>query len=37
VRWNIHSSRRVYDSQWVRLRLDDVELPNGDHVDHRGR
>lgn len=34
MRWNVHGTRVVYDSPWVRVRLDDVELPSGTHIDH---
>jgi len=34
MRWTIHSERSVYDSEWVRLVLADVELPDGFRFDH---
>lgn len=34
TRWNVHSTHEIYDSPWVRLRLDDVTLPSGSRVDH---
>jgi len=34
MQWRIHGSRRVYDSPWVGLRIDDVELPSGTRIDH---
>jgi 8-oxo-dGTP pyrophosphatase MutT (NUDIX family) len=36
VRWTVHGERTLYDSDWLRLALADVELPSGerfeDHV-----
>jgi len=34
VRWKVHGRRTMYESDWVNVRLDDVELPDGAHVDH---
>jgi 8-oxo-dGTP pyrophosphatase MutT (NUDIX family) len=34
VRWTVHGERSLYDSEWVQLRLADVELPNGTRFDH---
>jgi 8-oxo-dGTP pyrophosphatase MutT (NUDIX family) len=34
MRWTIHGERSVYDSEWVRLVLADVELPGGTRFDH---
>jgi len=34
VRWTVHGERSLYDSEWVRLRLADVELPDGTRFDH---
>jgi 8-oxo-dGTP pyrophosphatase MutT (NUDIX family) len=34
VRWTVHSERSLYESEWLHLRLADVEFPNGDHADH---
>jgi 8-oxo-dGTP pyrophosphatase MutT (NUDIX family) len=34
MRWTIHGERPVYDSEWVRLMLADVELPGGIRFDH---
>jgi 8-oxo-dGTP pyrophosphatase MutT (NUDIX family) len=33
-RWVVHGRRTIYTSEWVELRLDDVELPGGRRVDH---
>jgi 8-oxo-dGTP pyrophosphatase MutT (NUDIX family) len=29
MRWTVHGERTVYDSEWVRLALVDVEIPGG--------
>jgi ADP-ribose pyrophosphatase YjhB (NUDIX family) len=34
VRWTVHGERTLYDSEWVRLALVDVELPSGGRYDH---
>lgn len=34
ARWRVHGERVVYDSDWVRLALDEVELPDGRRLDH---
>jgi 8-oxo-dGTP pyrophosphatase MutT (NUDIX family) len=34
VRWIVHSRRDVYASEWVRVSLDDVEIPGGDRFEH---
>jgi 8-oxo-dGTP pyrophosphatase MutT (NUDIX family) len=34
MRWKIHSTKPIYDSPWVRLRVDDVELPGGQRIEH---
>lgn len=34
MRWTIHGERTIYDSPWVRLALVDVELPDGQHLEH---
>jgi 8-oxo-dGTP pyrophosphatase MutT (NUDIX family) len=34
VRWRVHGERTVYDSEWVRLTLVDVELPDGERFEH---
>jgi 8-oxo-dGTP pyrophosphatase MutT (NUDIX family) len=34
VRWTIHGERSLYDSEWVRLHLADVELPGGERFEH---
>jgi 8-oxo-dGTP pyrophosphatase MutT (NUDIX family) len=34
VRWTIHGERSLYESEWVNLRLVDVELPGGERFEH---
>jgi 8-oxo-dGTP pyrophosphatase MutT (NUDIX family) len=34
VRWQIHGERELYDSEWVRLTLVDVEIPGGERFEH---
>jgi 8-oxo-dGTP pyrophosphatase MutT (NUDIX family) len=34
VRWTIHGERSLYESEWVRLRLVDVEIPGGPRFEH---
>jgi hypothetical protein len=34
VRWKVHGERVLYDSEWIRLALADVEIPGGERFDH---
>jgi 8-oxo-dGTP pyrophosphatase MutT (NUDIX family) len=34
VRWQVHGERVLYDSEWVRLSLVDVEIPGGERFEH---
>jgi 8-oxo-dGTP pyrophosphatase MutT (NUDIX family) len=34
MRWTVHGERELYDSDWVRLTLVDVEIPNGERFEH---
>ena len=34
MRWTVHGERSLYESEWVNLRLVDVELPDGDRFEH---
>ena len=34
VRWTVHGERSLYESEWVNLRLADVELPDGKRFEH---
>ncbi|MFD0470349.1 NUDIX domain-containing protein [Nonomuraea thailandensis] len=35
MRWQVHSEKSVYLDQWLDVRVADVELPDGRHLDHR--
>lgn len=32
--WRNHGEHTVYENRWVRVAMADVELPNGQHLDH---
>ncbi len=34
MRWTVHGERTLYDSDWLRLALVDVELPSGERFEH---
>jgi 8-oxo-dGTP pyrophosphatase MutT (NUDIX family) len=34
MRWNVHGERAIYDSDWVRLSLVDVDVPGHGRIDH---
>jgi 8-oxo-dGTP pyrophosphatase MutT (NUDIX family) len=34
VQWTVHGHREVYTSEWVRVSLDDVEIPGGPRFEH---
>ena len=34
MRWKVHGERPLYESNWVRLTLADVELPDGQRFEH---
>ncbi len=34
MRWTVHGERTLYDSEWVRLNLADVEVPSGRRYEH---
>jgi 8-oxo-dGDP phosphatase len=34
VQWTVHGERTLYDSDWLRLALVDVELPSGERFEH---
>lgn len=34
MRWTVHGEREIYDSEWMRLVLVDVEIPGVDRFDH---
>ena len=34
MEWTVHGERTLYDSEWMRLALVDVELPSGPRFEH---
>ncbi|MFI6098282.1 NUDIX hydrolase [Lentzea sp. NPDC051213] len=32
--WTVHGTRRVYESEWMSVDLDDVEVPQGERFEH---
>lgn len=34
MRWTVHGERSLYDSDWVNLRLVDIEIPGGARFEH---
>jgi 8-oxo-dGTP pyrophosphatase MutT (NUDIX family) len=34
MRWTVHGRRELYESEWVNLWLEDVELPDGQRLQH---
>jgi 8-oxo-dGTP pyrophosphatase MutT (NUDIX family) len=34
MRWTVHGERSVYNSDWIRLVLTDVEIPDGERFEH---
>jgi 8-oxo-dGTP pyrophosphatase MutT (NUDIX family) len=34
MRWRVHGERSLYESDWMNLRLVDVELPDGTRLEH---
>ncbi|MEO6703957.1 MAG: NUDIX hydrolase [Jatrophihabitantaceae bacterium] len=35
MRWSVESERNLYQDDWLQLRMADVVLPDGRHLDHR--
>jgi 8-oxo-dGTP pyrophosphatase MutT (NUDIX family) len=35
MRWEVHSEKPLYTDEWLDVRIADVELPDGRHLDHR--
>jgi 8-oxo-dGTP pyrophosphatase MutT (NUDIX family) len=35
MRWTVHSEKPLYTDEWLDIRLADVELPDGRHLEHR--
>ncbi len=33
--WTVHSEKPLYEDEWLDIRLADVELPDGRHLEHR--
>ena len=36
MKWTVHGERTIYDSDWVRLTLADIEVPGGARHPHHG-
>jgi 8-oxo-dGTP pyrophosphatase MutT (NUDIX family) len=34
MHWTVHGERSLYESDWINLRLADVELPDGTRIDY---
>ena len=34
MRWVVHGEQTIYDSDWLRLAMVDVEVPGGRRFDH---
>jgi hypothetical protein len=34
TRWIVHGRRNLYTSEWIRLDMTDVELPDGSRFEH---
>ena len=34
MRWTVHGERSIYESEWLRLVLVDVEIPEGERFEH---
>lgn len=35
MRWTVHSEKPLYEDEWLDIRIADVELPDGTHLEHR--
>ncbi len=35
MRWTVHCEKPLYEDEWLDIRLADVELPDGRHLEHR--
>ena len=35
MRWTVHSEKPLYKDEWLDIRMADVELPDGRHLEHR--
>lgn len=34
MRWQLHGERTIYESRWMRVAVADVELPDGQRIEH---
>jgi 8-oxo-dGTP pyrophosphatase MutT (NUDIX family) len=34
MRWTVHGERSIYESEWIRLVLTDIEIPGGERFEH---
>ncbi|GAB2856567.1 NUDIX hydrolase [Lentzea nigeriaca] len=34
TQWTVHGTRRIYESEWMSVDLDDVEIPEGERFEH---
>lgn len=34
MKWTVHGERSLYESDWIRLVLTDVEIPDGERFEH---
>ena len=34
TQWTVHGTRRIYESEWMSVDLDDVEIPAGERFEH---
>ncbi|MFS8103456.1 NUDIX hydrolase [Lentzea alba] len=34
TQWTVHGTRRIYESEWMSVDLDDVEVPQGERFEH---
>jgi 8-oxo-dGTP pyrophosphatase MutT (NUDIX family) len=35
MRWTVHGEKQLYADPWLDIRVPDVELPDGRHLEHR--
>lgn len=33
-RWTVHSTRPLYDSEWIRVEMADISVPSGERFEH---
>ncbi len=34
MRWTVHGERAIYESEWIRLVLTDIEIPGAERFEH---